>query len=187
MENLELAITDIAQNNLERDDWTVPLDYFSWGRDTRHNADNKECLPDSPSQKAIIRRTLRKIRSFMGRAAFRNTKKKILSKFRIHYESFDQSYQLMSDQYSRNLFAELIFMKLVSEKCMRLSSFTQDFIDSYEKASRKILSSDEMLQVYSWVLRKITLNSPPVSFFTVPTVLNLHLTGRLYRYQCDEV
>jgi FkbM family methyltransferase len=187
METLELAITEIAQYNLERDSWDVPLDYFNWGRDSRHRIDNKERLPDRLSQKAIIRRTMRQIRSFIGRAVFRNARQEILSQFRMHYESFDESYQLMSDQYSRNLFAELIFMKLVSEKGMRLSSFTQDFIDSYEKASSKILSSNEMLQVYSWVLRKITLNSPPVSFFTVPTVLNLHLTGKLYRYQWGEV
>ena len=89
----------------------------------------------------------------------------------------------MSDQYSINLFAELILMELVSEKNMRLSSFTQYFIDSYENASEQILSSNEMLPVYSWILRKITLDSPPISFFTVPTVLNLHYTGRLYRYQ----
>ena len=187
METLELAITEIAQYNLERDSWDIPLDYFNWGRDSRHRVDNKERLPDRLSQKAIIRRTVRKIRSFIGRVVFRKARQKILSQFRMHYESFDESYQLMSDQYSRNLFAELIFMKLVSEKGMRLSSFTQDFIDSYEKASSKILSSNEMLQVYSWVLRKITLNSPPISFFTVPTVLNLHLTGKLYRYQCGEV
>lgn len=184
--NLELAITEIAQDNSERDGWDVALDYFSWGRDMRHKVDNTERLPDRTSQETIIQMAIWKIGSFVG-DLFRNSRKEILSRFRKNYMSFDQSYQLMSDQSSRNLFAELIFMKLVSEKGMRLSSFTQDFIDSYEKASSRILSSKEMLQVYSWVLRKITLNSPPVSFFTVPTVLNLHLTGKLYRYQCGEV
>ena len=108
METLKLAITEIAQYNLERDSWDVPLDYFNWGRDSRHRVDNKERLPDRLSQKAIIRRTVRKIRSFIGRAVFRNARQEILSQFRMHYESFDESYQLMSDQYSRNLFAELI-------------------------------------------------------------------------------
>ena len=181
MKNLESHITAIIHEKLKRDGWSIPLDYFSWGRDSRHIVDNTERLPSLTSQKQFVRKAVRKLGYFI--MGLINYRKGILSRFRNRYALFDKSYQLMSDQYSSNLFAELILMKLVSEKNMRLSSFTQYFIDSYENASEQILSSNEMLPVYSWILRKITLDSPPISFFTVPTVLNLHYTGRLYRYQ----
>ena len=185
MENLESAVTEIAKENLGRDAWDIPLDYFSWGRDSRHRVDNTEHPPEKHSPENIVRRAVRKTGSFI-KGIFRNPQKLVLSQFRMHYASFDKSFQLMSDPYSRNLFAELIFMRLVSEKGMRLSSFTQEFVDSYEKASRTVLNSNEMLPVYTWALRKISLDSPPVSFFTEPSILNLHFTGKLYRYQCAE-
>ena len=181
MKNLESHITEIIHEKFNRDGWDVPPDYFSCGRDSRHIADNTTRLPSLLSQKQPIRKAVRKLGSFI--MELMNYRKRILSRFRKRYVSFDKSYQLMSDQYSRNLFAELILMNLVSEKNMRLSSFTQDFIDSYESASEKILSSNEKLTVYSRVLRKITLDNPPISFFTEPTVLNLHYRGRLYRYR----
>lgn len=183
MKNLELAITEIAQDNLGRDEWDVPLDYFSWGQDSRHRVGNTGPLPEKQSPENIVRRAIRKISS-STKAIFRNPRKLILSQFRMQYASFDEAYQLMSDPYSRNLFAELIFMRLVSAEGMRLSSFTQEFVDSYEKASTKILSSNEILPVYTRALRKISLDSPPVCFFTEPSILNLHFTGKLYRYQC---
>jgi FkbM family methyltransferase len=184
MKDLESHISEIIQDKLKQDNWNVPLDYFSWGRDSRHIVDNTERLPDIPSQKRRARKAIKEFVAFL--TGFAGYRKEILLQFRKRYASFDKSYQLMSDQYSRNLFAELVLMKLVSEKKMRLSSFTQDFIDSYEHASDEILRSDEILPVYSWVLRKITLDNPPISFYTVPTTLNLHYTGRLYRYQCDD-
>lgn len=185
MRNLESHIKEILQKDFGRDDWEVPLDYFSWGRDSRHTVDDTERLPSLPVNKGeFLKKAVRKLKGLI--IATINYRKGILLRFRRRYASFDKSYQLMSDQYSRNLFAELIFMKLVSEKRMRLSSFTKDFIDSYEFASDEILRSAEMLPVYRWILRKITLQNPPISFFTVPTILNLHYTGKLYRYQRDE-
>ncbi len=185
MRNLESHIKEILQKDFGRDDWEVPLDYFSWGRDSRHTVDDTERLPSLPVNKGeFLKNAVRKLKGII--IATINYRKGILLRFRRRYASFDKSYQLMSDQYSRNLFAELIFMKLVSEKRMRLSSFTKDFIDSYEFASDEILRSAEMLPVYRWILRKITLQNPPISFFTVPTILNLHYTGKLYRYQRDE-
>lgn len=181
MKNLESHIAEIIHEKLRQNSLDVPLDYFSWGRDSRHIVDNTERLPAPLSQKQLVRKVARKLYSIAMKII--NYRKDILSQFRKRYASFEQSYQLMSDQYSRNLFAELILMMLVSEKNMRLSSFTKEFIASYENASEYILSSNEKLPVYSWVLRKITLNNPPISFFTVPTLLNLHYSGRLYRYQ----
>ena len=190
MESLELAITELARNNLERDSWDTPLDYFSWGRDSRHLVDNTEALPGNPVhvvRKIINRKLIRSVQAILRKSVPTNPLKHTLSNFRKYYSSFDETYQLMSDQYSRNLFAELVFMQLVQEKNMRLSSFTQDFIDSYEVASGTILRSEEKLPVYKWMLRKITLTNPALSFYTVPTILNLHLTGKLYRYQSDKV
>jgi len=180
LRNLELHIKEILQENLGRDDWEIPLDYFSWGRDSRHVVDDTERLPNE----RLLRKAVRKLNGLI--IATIDCRKGILWLFRRRYASFDKSYQLMSDQYSRNLFAELILMKLVSEKHMRLSSFTRQFIDSYEFSSDEILRSAETLPVYRWILRKITLQNPPISFFTVPTILNLHHTGKLYRYQRDK-
>lgn len=184
MISLEEHINDIIHDKHKRDDWNIPRDYFSWGRDSRHKVNNTERLPDLPFRKQLRINTIRKLGHFIKRLI--NSRKGILLRFRRHYASFDKSYKLMSDQYSRDLFAELIYMKLVSEKNMRLSSFTKDFINSYENASEDILGSSEMLLVYGWELRKITLDNPPITFFTVPTILNLHYTGRLYRYQRDD-
>lgn len=190
MGDLEAAITEIARDNLEREGWDTPLDYFNWGRDKRHKVDDTESLPKTPTEvlhRAWKSEVMQSVRSFFRREAHAGSLKATMSQFEKAFGSFDESYQLMSDRYSRNLFAELIYMKLVSEKHMRLSSFTKEFIDSYEVASDMVLNSEETLPVYSWVLRKVTLTSPPVSFFVTPTILNLHLTGRLYRYQNGDV
>jgi len=184
MENLEAAISEIAQSNLGRKTWDVPLDYFSWGRDNRHRIGNTE-LPEKSVPEPIIRKAKRKLGAFV-KGVFSNPERSLLSRFRRQYASFDPSYRLMSDPYSRNLFAELIYMRLVTEKRMRLSSFTQAFVDSYEKASEQILSVDDIQPLYTVALRKISLDVPPVSFYTDPATLNLHLTGKLYRYGCAE-
>ena len=184
MENLESAVSRIAQDNLGRKTWDVPLDYFSWGRDDRHRIGNTE-LPDNNPPEPILKAVRRKMGSMIKRI-FTNPKKSLLSQFRKQYASFDSSYRLMSDPYSRNLFSELIFMRLVSEKGMRLSSFTQEFVDSYEAASKQILDVDDIRPLYTVALRKISLDAPPVSFYTDPETLNLHLTGKLYRYGCGE-
>lgn len=40
MGTLESHITTIINEKLKQDEMSVPLDYFSWGRDRRHNVDN---------------------------------------------------------------------------------------------------------------------------------------------------
>lgn len=185
MQDLESAIAEIAHSNLGRETWDVPLDYFSWGRDTRHRVGDIEHLTQKSSPESIIQTARRKTVSFI-KGIFTNPEKSLLSRFRTQYASFGPSYQLMSDQYSRDLFAELIFMRLVSEKGMRLSSFSQEFVDSYEKASSQILSVEDIRPLYTVALRRISLDVPPVTFFTDPATLNLHLTGRLYRYERGE-
>ena len=181
MDSLESHIKDLLQEKSQKNALNAPRDYFSWGRDKRHVVDDTEKLPEAPSNKQMPGRVLRKLDSMLIGAT--KSKKLILHKYNRHYRAFDETYQLMSDLYSRNLFAELILMKLMHEKNMRLSSFNREFVDSYEKASKVILASDETLRAYRWILRKVTLDSPAISFYTVPTLLNLHYCGKLYRYQ----
>jgi len=183
MKNLELHVSDIINNKLGKNDFDTPVDYFSWGRDSRHLVDDTERLPNIPiKDNFFFAGVARKFVSFViGRVIYKN-RVAIIYRFRKRYALFDEAYQLMSDEYSKNLFAELILMKLLSEKNMHLSSFTQDFVESYEISSEKILNSCEEFSVYKWVLKKITLENPPISFFTDPTVLNWHYTGRFYRY-----
>ena len=177
--DLESHVTQLIENINKQKNWGVPADYFNWNRDNRHKVNDTETwgIPHFP--KDFLNDLFKKIRPFFFR---RINEIEVLSQFRKQYASFDESYRLMSDCYSQNLFAELILMKLVSEKNMCLSSFTHEFISSYENASGKMLSSNEKFIIYSRVLRKISLDSPPVSFFTLPAILNLHYTGRLYRY-----
>jgi FkbM family methyltransferase len=184
MKNLELHVSEIIRNKLKKNDFDAPpVDYFSWGRDGRHVVDDTERLPSLSVKKNFSMEAAAKgLVSFVMGRVLRKNRAAIIYRFRKQYASFDETYQLMSDKYSKNLFAELILMKLLSEKSMRLSSFTQDFIDSYEASSEKILNSDEEFPAYKWVLKKIKLKNPPISFFTEPMVLNLHYTGRLYRY-----
>ena len=177
--------------------WATPLDYFSWGRDPRHMAEGAliEEMAEAPVQETPAKepRPWRKrlkpklIAKRLRNRIERRRTDPFLDRYRSRYAAFDESYRLMSDDYSRTLFAELIAMKLLSEENMRLSSWSQDFVDSYEEASRTILGSDEIMPVYGWNLRKVSLKSPQVSLYTVATVLNLHLTGRLYRYRQGEV
>ena len=186
MKSLESHVAEIIEKKVMRRRWDVPLDYFSWGRDSRHIVDNKECLPVHPlDNKSPFRKMFMTLECHLKKSFV--YPKIIIARFRREYGRFEQSYQLMSDQYSKNLFAELIVMKLVSENEIRLHSFSQDFIDSYEKASKELLGSDEILPCYNRELRKVTISHPAISIYTDPVVLNLHLTGRLYRYQHGDV
>jgi len=186
MKNLENHIEELLHRNHSVTDWDIPLDYFSWGRDLRHKVDNTETLPGVPFSKSIlskIRYTASAAKSLVMGASSRN----ILKRFKINFSQFEKTYQLMSDESSRGLFAELIYMKLVGEKNMRLSSFTEDFISSYEEASNDLLACADIMQIYSWKLRKINIDIPELYFYTTPTILNLHYSGKLYRYQNKSV
>ncbi|HFQ5588168.1 TPA: FkbM family methyltransferase [Vibrio vulnificus] len=158
-------------------------DYFSWGQDTRHKVDNTEVMPTPPKQKNIVRRTLARWREHYQK----NSKSGILRHFRRRYSQFEASYQLMSDEASKRLFAELLLVAIISDKRMVLSSFSQEFIDSYEQASQQVLDGEETLEVYEWILRKVEFQPLGVQIFTGPEMLNLLNTGRLYRYERDGV
>ena len=91
MENLELHIKGIINEKLNRDSWGVPLDYFSWGRDTRHIVDNTERLPTYTSQKQLFRKVAKNVYFFL--MGLVGSEKGILSRFRDRYASFDKSYR----------------------------------------------------------------------------------------------
>jgi FkbM family methyltransferase len=152
----------------------LPLDYFSWGRDKRHVVDNTEKMPLLMASKSRLKDILRPFYRYLVRNKVDGVEK---------YSQFNASYLLMSDEYSRNLFVELLAMQLLGEKRMCLSSFTKDLTASYELASDHILKSQDLLKVYKWILKKITLTSPAVSFFTAPEILNIAYLNRLYCYK----
>ncbi len=99
------------------------------------------------------------------------------------YENFDFSYSLMSDKYSRQLFAELILMQALGEDKFRLSIFDNKFVKSYEKSSSEIINSQSSIKAYSWILKKIYIKQYDFSIYTTPVFLNLLNLNRVYRYQ----
>lgn len=177
MNSLQQKISSIIRANSDsRND--VALDYFSWGRDERHVVDNTEKMPPIKTAKSKFKDLLRPFYRYL----FRDKVGHIES-----YSKFNDSYLLMSDDYSKNLFAELLAMQLLGERNMQLSSFTNDLIASYENASSQILLAQESLAVYKWILKKVDLKDPSISFYTSPEALNLANSGRLYRYEKGEV
>lgn len=181
---LDEAITAVTAEARGRETWDAPLDSFSWGRDRRHKVDDTESLPEGPGgqrRPSLSKRLRRSLRALVGGGE--DVWARAQRKIREDYGGFAETYALMSDKPSRRLFAELLLMKQVGEQAMRLSSFTSEFADTYERASDAVLAAEETLPVYDWVLRRIDLEDPRVSFYTVPTILNLHMTGRLYRYE----
>lgn len=181
MNELESHLRSLMLTRMGRKKKDVPRDYFNWGRDPRHIVERTERLPVIESQKKYVIKTLQYLNSVF---CFKNL---VLSRFHHTFAKFEKSYLLMTDQYSKNLFAELILMKLVTEKNMGLSSFTKEHIASYERASDEILNSAETLAVYKWLLRRVKLKHLSASVFTTPILLNLYNEGRLYRYQRDDV
>lgn len=164
----------------------IPLDYFSWGRDVRHSPteNNVFSLKDIFSKRSV-QRFLRKLYYAVNRQA--NSKEGVLARFHQSYSGFESTYLLMSNESSKQLFAELVLMHLLSEKNMRLSTFTHEFITSYEKASEEILSAQSTLKVYDWQLHKVFIPSLNLNVYTGPEVLNLLTLERLYQYHAKGV
>ena len=50
---------DAFQNNADRR--SLPIDYFNWGRDSRHVLDNTEMLPTLPKAKSKLKRAIKDI------------------------------------------------------------------------------------------------------------------------------
>jgi FkbM family methyltransferase len=150
------------------------LDYFSWGRDKRHVIDNTEKMPTVRIAKGVLKSLLRLFQRCLSGSKVQGIEK---------YGQFNESFLLMSDEYSKNLFVELLVMQMLGEKRIQLSSFTRDLVESYEKASDQLLNSKESLTVYKWILKKINLKTPPITIFTSPEGLNIASVDRLYCYK----
>ena len=163
-------------------------DYFSWGRDPRHILDDSEDIQFN-NKKNIIKRQLKKLQDFLMVSMYSmKSRFKTYSPFVLpkKYKEFESSFNLLSDDFSRQLFCEILLLKFYGEDRISLSSFTKEFVDSYEKCSSQILNEQESLNVYKWILKKINVTNSNVSLFSAPTILNTIETGRCYRYKNDE-
>lgn len=182
MNKLRAEVEKVFDQNSSTSKFDVSKDYFNWGRDKRHMVDDTEKMPTSPgsmrrfSLQRLLLKVVRRIRS----------KTFVMFRFDKQFAAFDETFQLMSNNSSKHLFAELILIRLVGEGNMRLSTFTQEFIHTYEAASEDILKSEESLNVYKWVLRKIKLEQPDIFFFTTPVNLALCNANRLYTYTAND-
>ena len=178
-------ISNYDDYQVSSDKQNLPLDYFNWGRDPRHLVDNTEALPTLPQAKNFLKKYLKEFlqilkRKLMVRNYYLNQLKR--------YNGFNETYSLMSDEYSRTLFSELLSMQILGEKEFRLSSFDATLVAAYEEASEKILGSSDVLSAYKWELRKVFVDSLGINLYTGPDLLHLVYTGRLYRYsQGDRV
>ena len=150
------------------------VDYFSWGRDKRHVVDNTEKMPTVRTARSVLKSLFRFFQRYLSEPNVEGIEK---------YGQFNESYLLMSDEYSQNLFVELLVMQMLGEKRIQLSSFTRELVESYEKASDQLLNSKESLIVYKWILKKINLKTPPITIFTSPEGLNVAYVDRLYCYK----
>lgn len=108
--------------------------------------------------------------------------------FKIKLTKYSDSFFLLSDQYSKTLYCELLLLKILGEKYVELSSFTASFIETYEQSVSEILKSNEFIKIYDkWILKKVNLHAPNISIFTSPVVLNLYKNNCLYSYKKDKV
>ena len=174
MNTLQQKIFSKIESSKLSENEDLILDYFSWGRDKRHAVDNTEKMPTVRTAKSVLKSLLRFFQRCLSGPKVEGTEK---------YGQFNESYLLMSDEYSQNLFVELLAMQMLGEKRIQLSSFTRDLVDSYERASDQLLNSKESLIVYKWILKKITLKTPPMTIFTSPEGLNIAYVDRLYCYK----
>jgi FkbM family methyltransferase len=173
---------DAFQNDADRR--SLPIDYFNWGRDSRHVLDNTEMLPTLPKAKSKLKRVIKDI--ILGFQKFTFPRAFYISQLN-KYHDFESAYHSISDTQSKNLFSELLSMQVLGEKNYRLTSFTDEHVAAYERASDAALRSKETLSVYNWELRRVAVNSEGLKLFTGPDLMCLVDLGRLYRYRSSDV
>ena len=185
-------------------------DYFSWGRDKRHSLCVGERLNgvnicSAPKKitsqslgetiKRIIRQILRETsKLFKAIGSFANS-------FGIEgvlissYSNFHKAYNLLSDNQSKILFAELVSQRIAGCSRVHLSEFSKDFIDNYELCSAQLLkSTHEKLDIYGWKL--YLTKSTPVDNVTIAgihniitfnSVIAIRATVELWLSHCQEI
>lgn len=160
-------------------------DYFSWGRDRRHNTDNSEDLKINKVSKSYVRRIITKI---IRAYRFYKTRELVTVKeMGDRFCDFEKAYEMLSDEYSRTVFCETLLSKHFGEDHIRLSSFSNDFIANYEISSEKILNQSDFLRVYTWDLGKVQLSVPKITIYTCPTILNTIESLRCYTYKSEDI
>lgn len=169
-ERVSAILADICKNKGRE----VALDYYNWGRDIRTLSKIDSIDLDMQASS---------INSFVSHVSSNLNFDRLFSNFLRNYKEFNESYSLMSDEYSKQLFCELILIKIVSEKNLQLSSFTKDLSEAYELAIKKCFASNSHWNLGRWWLYKINLDNLGLSFYTTPNVLALHYTNRLYSYE----
>ncbi len=168
MQPLEKIIADFAKKYHDKYDWDVPVDYFHWQRDVRYS---------NPSPHWSM-----KLRSKLSID-------EIMEKFHQEFSECETSYPLLSDDYSRRLFAEYVYLKIVGETRMRLSSFTHEFINSYELNCQKIYHdlSKTFPNMLTSKVYKVYLEEYGITVFSTPETYNVIKTSRLYQYNQGDV
>lgn len=181
--NDNILINDLIDNyyryETDIDHQSLPIDYFSWGRDPRHQVDNTELLPSIPKAKNKIKRAIKELIFIFQRTI--SPEKYFFNQIQ-KYSSFEDSYLLMSDNYSRLLFSQLLTMQVLKEQNYRLTTFTDEHISAYERASAAILASEDILPVYRWELRRVLDEREGIELYTGPELLCLSYMDRVYRY-----
>ena len=161
-------------------DRKILYDYFSWGRDARHLVDNTEVLPSIPNMKKSIKKKLKyALLSIKSLVSSRQKFIRDIEKF----ASFSKSYESMSDDYSKNLFLELIIVMVLGEKRFSLSCF-ESIHQNYESVSDTMINSAEFMNMYKWKLKRVSIGICDV--YTCPEMLNLWKLDRVYRYDNEQ-
>lgn len=173
---------NIAKSNLNLKD--IQVDYFSWGRDARHVTDDSEDIKYNNATKNFLTKQLYNLKQIVKFQI--NSKNLSAKKLGEKFSNFESSYNLMSDNFSKKLFCEILLSRYLGENKVKLSSFTSNFIEHYEKCSESLINSTDYLNVYKWILKKIKPKNTDIQIYTAPTILNLIETGRCYSYEKDK-
>ncbi|MCH9845828.1 MAG: FkbM family methyltransferase [Alphaproteobacteria bacterium] len=169
MKELEKIIYDYANKYHDKDDWDVPIDYFSWSRDSRYGTYEAQGSYLLPQPKLTV--------------------DEIIQQYQTKFSKCEDSYLLLSDDWSRKLFSEYIYLKIVGEARMRLSSFDNDFIKSYERNAQKLHNAatkahEPLLDTRIYQGR---LEEYKVNVFSTVEDYNCMMLGRKYGYQQGDV
>ena len=164
----------ILLNLLKSNNKNTLIDYFSWGRDERIKELNSDVM------EKVNFSLLKKL--FRNRISF-----KLLTFFFLttYFFKFIKSYKLMSDEYSKTLFVEVLLQKIIGEQNLKLSSFSKEFVNSYENAVKKFLQSKKKTSFEGWHLREMKYND--LTIYSSPSLYNCIATNRLYEYKTDNV
>ena len=158
------------------------IDYFSWGRDKRLMIENNDVMQKIGGTLSK-RLTIKRLMIFFVKRLPINFWVYLMSK--KYFGNFGETQELMSDKYSRTLFAEILLQKIIGEKNFKLRSFSRTFIESYEGCVKLFLKSNEEAIFEGWQLKKMKYKD--LTVFSIPSLFNCMISNRLYEYKCSNV